>query len=424
MKFVGFMQFYLQFIPNFKTRIAPLQEIMLKDYTVPVGTARMDCANAAFEEMHQAILSDPVLQRYDHRKLLVLRTYFSADGFGYVACQPANNDVSLKAMNKQMRGGDFNFMRKTSSAILHPVAFGCQQTRGNKKRLHSHLGEGFSGDWSIKECRHMCFGQRFTWVTNCYAIKFILSYDSRNPAILRLQMHFMCWDMEIEHRNDNWLNNVDYFSRLGANLCYDPLLCDYIKQVNALRQKNPSPSELPMEPENMPYFRGPRVNTPSHYAAALDPQADASKKYPSALQILDAAQSLKCGLQHLSNWPVSFGLFTSAARATATGTKSLYNSDITAAASMRARFDWEIYGFNSGHFVSVMERGIQINVVLSSDPFANKRALFKQFTKCPTILSSAPALLDHVRGSGITSKLAGYMIHSHSYTTSELTTCF
>jgi hypothetical protein len=218
---------------------------------------------------------------------------------------------------------------------------------------------------------------------------------------------------------------MDCFSRLGANLCYDPLLRDYIEQVNALRQKNPSLSELPMEPENMPYFRGPRVNTPSHYAAALNPLADASKKHPSALQILDAAQNLKCGLQHLSNWPVSFGLFTSTARATATGTRSLYNSDLTAAASMFARFDWEIYGFNSGHFVSsVMERGIQINVVLSSNPFANERALFKQFTKCPTILSSTPALLDHVPGSGITSKLAGYMIHSHSYTTSKPTTHF
>jgi hypothetical protein len=70
-----------------------------------------------------------------------------------------------------------------------------------------------------------------------------------------------------------------------------------------------------------------------------------------------------------------------------------------------------------------MERGIQINVVLSSDPFANGRALFKQLTKCPTILLSAPALLDYVRGSGITSKLTRYMIHSHCYTTSKPTTC-
>jgi hypothetical protein len=71
-----------------------------------------------------------------------------------------------------------------------------------------------------------------------------------------------------------------------------------------------------------------------------------------------------------------------------------------------------------------MDRGIQINVVLSGNPFANGRALFKQFTKCPTILSSTPALLDHVLGSGITSKLTRCMIHSHCHTTSKPTTCF
>jgi len=43
---------------------------------------------------------------------------------------------------------------------------------------------------------------------------------------------------------------------------------------------------------------------------------------------------------------------------------------------------------------------------------------------CPTILSNAPSLLDHVRGSGLTSKMTGYLIHSHRYTTSEPTSKF
>ena len=97
----------------------------------------------------------------------------------------------------------------------------------------------------------MCFGQRFTWVTDCYAIKFILSYDGRNPSILRLQMRFMCWDMDIEHRNDTFLGDADYWSRLGADLCFDPLLKTYIEQVNSFRQRSPSPTALPPSPANM-----------------------------------------------------------------------------------------------------------------------------------------------------------------------------
>ena len=90
--------------------------------------------------MKQAILDDPCLRRYDHCKLLVLRTDFSADGFGYVALQPADDEPSLAAMHKCMRGDGFDFMTKTSTSTLHPVAFGCRRTRGNEKKLHSHLG--------------------------------------------------------------------------------------------------------------------------------------------------------------------------------------------------------------------------------------------------------------------------------------------
>ncbi len=76
------------------------------------------------------------------------------------------------------------------TAILHHVMFGCWCTLNNKKWLHYHLGEGFSSNWAINKCCHMCFGQRFMWVTDCYAIKFILSYNRQHPLNLQLQMQF------------------------------------------------------------------------------------------------------------------------------------------------------------------------------------------------------------------------------------------
>ncbi len=100
-------------------------------------------------------------------------------------------------------------MTKEYSAVLRPVAFGGRRSRGNEIRLHSHLGECFAGDWAINKNRHMLFGQRFVWVTDCYAARFILSYDGNNPAILRLQMRLMCWDVDIVHRNDIHLTDAD-----------------------------------------------------------------------------------------------------------------------------------------------------------------------------------------------------------------------
>ena len=158
-KFVGFLQFYSRFIPNFEVRISPLCEIMREEYTSPIGSAWTSAANAAFEEMRHAILADPCLRRYDHHKLLVLRTDFSALGFGYVVCQPSTDDASEAAMKAYRSGSDFSFMTKGSSATIRPVAFGGRRCRGNEIRLHSHLGECFAGDWAINKNRHMLFGQ-------------------------------------------------------------------------------------------------------------------------------------------------------------------------------------------------------------------------------------------------------------------------
>jgi hypothetical protein len=86
------------------------------------------------------------------------------------------------------------------------------------------LGEGFAGDYAINKCSHMLFGQRFVWVMDCYAIKFILSYEGGNSAILHLQMRLMCWDVDIVHRPDTELVDADYWSRFGVDLDFDPLL--------------------------------------------------------------------------------------------------------------------------------------------------------------------------------------------------------
>jgi hypothetical protein len=233
-KFVGFAQFHSCFIPQFEQRISALRGIMKNEYTNPVDPYWMLDAKAKFLDICSAILNVPCLKRYNHRLLLVLQSDFSKEGFGFVALQPGNNTESRLAMKHRMEGRKFEFMDKTSKGILHPIAFGCRCTRGNKKRLHSHLGKAFSGNYAINKCRHMCFSQRFTWVTDCYALKFILSYDSCNLAIFCLQMRFMCWDMDIKHRNNFHLVNADYWSWLGADLCFDPLLKDYIQRADFL----------------------------------------------------------------------------------------------------------------------------------------------------------------------------------------------
>jgi hypothetical protein len=137
----------------------------------------------------------------------------------------------------------------------------------------------------------MCFAQRFVWVTDCYALKFILSYSGWNPLILRLQMQFMCWDVIFEHCNDACLTNADYIFRLGANLCFDPLLKEYVQQTHALCRRSPAPTDMPIALEFQPYFHGPHINIPK------------SQPPPQELTMHANVATIPAtaGLQHLQN---------------------------------------------------------------------------------------------------------------------------
>jgi hypothetical protein len=256
-KFIGFAQFYSCFIHHFELRIAPLCKLTKLKFTKTVAPHWTTEAQVALDDMKNAILSDPCLLHFDYCKLIVLRTDFLKDGFGYVLCQPVSDKSLLKTVQDYWEGRCFTFMTKSSAAVLHPVCFGAQQSRSNEVRLHSHLDEGFAGDYAINKCSYMLFGQRFVWVTDCYTIKFILSYEGGNFAILHLQMCLMCWDIDIVHQPDTELVDANYWLRLGVDLDFDPLLRGYLAYVLERCQSNPPPTKLPMRPENMPYYHGP-----------------------------------------------------------------------------------------------------------------------------------------------------------------------
>jgi hypothetical protein len=319
-------------------------------------------------------------------------------------------------MNAYRSGSDFSFMTKDSTSVLHPVAFCARRCRGNEVRLHSHLGEGFSGDWAMNKCRHMLFGQRFVWTTDCYAIKFILSYDGANPAILCLQMRLMCWDVDIVHRSEHYIADADYWSRLGADLCFDPLFKKYLELTRSLCAENPPPTSLPMQPENMPYYRGPRVTTPPDDTADTTDAAHC-QAIASALLIDDCR-----GLCHLSNVPVKFGDFEKATLQTA---RVLHNDEFPCYAQQVLQFNWVVYSFHGGHFASTVQSwNLPFHVRLACDPSESGQSLFQEFTSCRLIFNSVTDLLNHIRASGDTSVIHGYLIHSPRFQTSKTSTTF
>ena len=118
-KFIDFAQFYSRFIPNFEMRAAPLRALIKGEYTDPIAEHWTLQAEAAWNDLKDAILSDPCIQRFDHRKLVVLRTDFSSFGFGYVLLQPGNDEALVRAAQDYRAGKGFSFMTKGSKATFN-----------------------------------------------------------------------------------------------------------------------------------------------------------------------------------------------------------------------------------------------------------------------------------------------------------------
>ena len=59
-------------------RVAPLRTATKEEYTDPIVQHWTHDAEQAREDLKDAILLDPCIQRFDHRKLVVLRIDFSS----------------------------------------------------------------------------------------------------------------------------------------------------------------------------------------------------------------------------------------------------------------------------------------------------------------------------------------------------------
>ena len=399
--------------------MSKLRELLKLEYDEPVGPHLTPDHLNEREDLLNAILVDPCLKRYDHTLRCYLRTDWSRFGFGYALCQPDDDEASLAAMRREISGGPCEFMKKDAKCKLRPIAFGSRRCRGKEPNLHSHLGEAFCGDWSMNKQRHRLYGARFTWCTDCNALRFILTYDGNNPVLLRLQMRFMMWSCDIIHRNAEFLGDADYLSRLGADLDYDPLMISYLNLTTKLRDMYP-PVDGPMKPDNMPGYRGPRIRAPAPDApvnlAAISALAD-SVEDPHIAPILQAIYLDESGgsTHCLEMVPVEFG-HLSPSQLSASEGLVLYNNDIPLLASELSSFAWAVYGFNSGHFVSsLLGPSAADEIVLAADTRPVGRALFSEFTKCPVVLDSAIKLLERINLSTASTTIHGYLLHAHRF---------
>jgi hypothetical protein len=231
-------------------------------------------------------------------------------------------------------------------------------------------------------------------------------------------MHLMCWDVDIVHHVNDFLVEADYWLHLNADLCYYPSFYEYLQLVSSFCSTHPPLAYLPMQPMNMPYYLGPCFTSMTTQTSVSDPNAN-SLLTVIVTQELDSASGFSNHMVHFRQFLLDSPICTN------NTIWLLYNSEFPVFVYHASCFTWAVYLFNSGYFASMISRrNLPFKILLACNPYAHGRALFEEFTKCPCILPSAAALLDHICGSRDNGLTDGYLIHSHRYQTSKPNSAF
>ena len=104
--FLGFLNFYSQYIPYFEQRVALLRPLASLEMEESVSKLMKKEQLAAREDMITAVISDPCVDRFNPKKRSYLMMDASKLGYGYNFCQPNDDPASIAAMEREMAGGE------------------------------------------------------------------------------------------------------------------------------------------------------------------------------------------------------------------------------------------------------------------------------------------------------------------------------
>jgi hypothetical protein len=248
----------------------------------------------------------------------------------------------------------------------------------------------------------------------------MMTYSTKTKTVVldgRLSHQYTHGDMDSVHWLDTELINANYWSRLGVDLDFDPLFCEYLNLTCELQKSYPAPSDLPMQPKNMPYYHGPCFQTPT---------ADMVTANTLRIQglLTDVVMPTRWGQTYLSNVPPQFGEMTSSVHAVP-NSRTLLNSEVVQYAHQAMHFNWAVYSFSNGHFsLSIESQGMPFTICLACNTTESGLSLFHEFANNAAVFNSGHDLLNHIRASGDQSIIHGYLIGSYRFRTSAVTLLF
>lgn len=199
--FLGLVSWYLKFLPNFATVVAPMRACASDKDKFTWTPAAQD----SFEEVKQLLVNSPALALFDPSLRPVISTDASDYGLGAVFAQ-----VQLDGTEK-------------------PVAFASRTLTETERKYSIVEKEALACVWATEKWRTYLWGRRFTLRTDHQALTTLLSTKGIGRAgmrVARWSARLLCFNYDIVYRPGSQNYTADCLSRLPL-----PVLSDSVPDV-------------------------------------------------------------------------------------------------------------------------------------------------------------------------------------------------
>ena len=273
--FVGLLNFYSRFIPNFELRVGPLRLLVRRFHrkTIPASEWTPPL-RAAFDDLKTALLSDPLLRRCDSSLPTFIKTDWSKTGMSLILMQPEDSAAALVATKLLSHGNpsSVTFDLTLEGVRLQPVFSASRRCTPGESDYHGFVGEIATGRWGFALAHHYLWGTQFFWICDCNAVDKIANCSGPSHMLRRWNQELFACNWTSVHRNAAMMGDVDaltrgrYLDSLAASkvnsylISYESFLADALTAACAS-------APAPFDPDLFPTYT---TKCPTHHPDATN----------------------------------------------------------------------------------------------------------------------------------------------------------
>lgn len=186
MSFIGLVNYYHQYIPQFSEKASPLTDALKK--TEPTKIKWDDRKIHAFEALKLALATQPVLVSPDYTRPFLVQCDASEKGLGVVLSQENEGEE-------------------------HPVLFASRKLTSREQAYSTIEKECACLVWAVEKLRCYLYGSEFIFITDHRPLTWLQQLSPKNGRLLRWSLTLQEYSFLVRHKKGKLHANADCLSR-------------------------------------------------------------------------------------------------------------------------------------------------------------------------------------------------------------------